>query len=166
MLSRAQQHQHSCEQMGYATRKQYRDACCRGKYIIQWRCNMGQSMSLLPMASVQHIFTKTSHQWPDSVFTSWQEIDTAVKHLYTLHLLLATALPHSDQGFIDHTDLLEEWALSQTGPYRILSQENIPGDKKWWHTSIAFLPHVQSQTYGIGRLLAHNNTNSTYLALS
>jgi hypothetical protein len=166
MLSHGHQHQHSCEQKGYTTGKQYRDACCRGKYIIHWRCNMGQSMSLLPMASVQCIFIDTSRQWPDSVFTSRQEIDIAVKHLYTLHLLLAKALPHSDQGFIDHIDLLEGRALSQAGSYRILSQENTQGDKKWWHTSVAFLPYVQSQTYGTGRLLAHNNTKSTYLALS
>jgi hypothetical protein len=59
---------------------------------------MGQSMSLLPMASVQCIFTVSGQT---VFFTSWQEIDRLVKHLYTLHLLLAKALPHSDQGFID-----------------------------------------------------------------
>jgi hypothetical protein len=47
-------------------------------------------------------------QWPDGVFTSWQEIDIVVKNPYTLHLFLEKALPHSDQGFIDQTDLLEE----------------------------------------------------------
>jgi hypothetical protein len=103
------------------------------------------------------------HNSMESVFTSWQEIDTAVKHLYTLYLVLAKALPYSDQDFTD-TQPFWKNGHSSRQVHTEFCPRRIPRETRNGGTqALPFCHMYRAKPMAFGD---YWHTKSTYLALS